>query len=353
MTTKPVIGTFSSVGDTAWTKTDGTQLGAVNGTTGAWTVGPSGFTGTHPVNGSMILTGAIDVTTTGGGSNGGVKIRDYPGDPGNAYLQFVNNAANSQYSALRASNGLLSSSTFISAPGLSTPIVRFNAGGGMAIQNTATTQIGNISEVGQLDIGANLAGGGTRIFHQMYAYGSTGAGGLIVSAPTGLANGEQVCVRASAGGVTALFGVNKSVLQAQHWPFLQLDSIGFGLAYYWTDSSLQFRRSTDGNHIGTTNGTVVGDQTSDERLKQNITPTKYGLSTVLDLLPIDFEMDGVAKVGFGAQTTLPVIPEAVYDTGEVLEDSTKLAMSYTTIIPVLVKAIQELKAELDASRLRQ
>jgi len=36
MTTKPLIGSFSSVGDAAWTKTDGTSIGSANATNGQW-----------------------------------------------------------------------------------------------------------------------------------------------------------------------------------------------------------------------------------------------------------------------------------------------------------------------------
>jgi hypothetical protein len=102
--------------------------------------------------------------------------------------------------------------------------------------------------------------------------------------------------------------------------------------------------------VGTTGGTVVGDQTSDERLKVGIYDTTYGLDTILNLRPINFTMHGKNQVGFSAQHTRNHLPEAVYDTGEVIVEGeeNKLAMEYVQIIPVLTKAIQELSARLVA-----
>ncbi|HCX23975.1 MAG TPA: hypothetical protein DHN29_18785, partial [Cytophagales bacterium] len=122
---------------------------------------------------------------------------------------------------------------------------------------------------------------------------------------------------------------------------------------FWMDDSDVFRTSTSQAHIGTTSGTVIGAQTSDERLKKISTDAfKYGIDDVMNLVPIMFEDEsGFQKLGFGAQTTLPIIPEAVFDTKENAfedEDNTKLGMEYVQIVPVLVKAIQELSAKVEA-----
>jgi hypothetical protein len=119
--------------------------------------------------------------------------------------------------------------------------------------------------------------------------------------------------------------------------------------FFWVDNSDQFRTSTTASHIGTTSGTVVGTQTSDERTKDNIAACRYGLETVLCLKPIEYDQWGIHKVGFSAQETLKVIPEAVFDTKENIDDSenTKLGMEYVQIVPVLVKAIQEQQAQIE------
>ena len=61
------------------------------------------------------------------------------------------------------------------------------------------------------------------------------------------------------------------------------------------------------------------------------------------------------RLGFSAQQVKPIVPEAVYDTNEVIAEGepTKLAMYYTELVPVLVAAIKELSAEVDALKAAQ
>ena len=57
------------------------------------------------------------------------------------------------------------------------------------------------------------------------------------------------------------------------------------------------------------------------------------------------------NLGFGAQTTQPIIPESVIDTKMDWyddPDNTRLDMKINQIVPVLVKAIQELSAKVTA-----
>jgi hypothetical protein len=124
----------------------------------------------------------------------------------------------------------------------------------------------------------------------------------------------------------------------------------------WFDDADQMRVSSTASHIGTANGTLIGTQTSDERLKSNISPCSYGLSEINQLVPIEYDLEGVHEIGFGAQTTMPIIPEAVFNTMEnidpTIEDENpidpKLGMDYVRIIPALTKAVQELSAKVTA-----
>jgi hypothetical protein len=120
--------------------------------------------------------------------------------------------------------------------------------------------------------------------------------------------------------------------------------------YLWFDDTDDLIYSTSATNIGTTTGTVIGDQSSDERFKDNIRPYQSGLDAVLKLQPIAYDRNGVHEIGFGAQTTRPIIPEAVYDTGKQIEGETDtaLAMKYVRIIPALVNAIKELSAKVEA-----
>lgn len=93
-----------------------------------------------------------------------------------------------------------------------------------------------------------------------------------------------------------------------------------------------------------TNGTI---NTSDRNLKKNIQPISYGLSTVNSMKPSSYiwidNSDNRTHLGFIAQDLHHLIPEAVY----IDEASNTYGVSYTELIPVLVKAIQELSEKVE------
>jgi len=104
------------------------------------------------------------------------------------------------------------------------------------------------------------------------------------------------------------------------------------------------------------NGTI---QTSDIRLKEDISDMPYGLEEVLQLRPITYRwknkpLDG-RKIGLVAQELKQVIPEVV-KTGEFVVDENgnkkweefkTMGVYYADLIPVLIKAIQEQQHEIE------
>jgi hypothetical protein len=88
---------------------------------------------------------------------------------------------------------------------------------------------------------------------------------------------------------------------------------------------------------------------SDKRLKEQIIDTKYGLSTVLSLRPVDYKMikDGNAQVGFIAQEVREIIPEVISGIEGDLQKGETLGISYGNLVPVLTKAIQEQQAKMN------
>jgi hypothetical protein len=114
---------------------------------------------------------------------------------------------------------------------------------------------------------------------------------------------------------------------------------------------------------------------SDERVKENITNIDIGLDCILAMRPVRFKykeiMGGLNGIGFVAQEMKLVLPDVVYgeednwkiipeipnklnDDGNVIkrgrpeESVDHLTVGQTEIIPVLVKAIQELSAKVTA-----
>ena len=132
---------------------------------------------------------------------------------------------------------------------------------------------------------------------------------------------------------------------------------------FYMDNNTNLRVNYGNSNIGTSNGTVVGSQSSDIRNKNLVGDgtVSYGLSEVLQLNPIKYQYkkELVDRIGFSAQQVEPIIPESVYDTkqdqdneGNTVSGDTIKAMYYVDLIPVLVNAIKELKAENDALKKR-
>ena len=97
---------------------------------------------------------------------------------------------------------------------------------------------------------------------------------------------------------------------------------------------------------------------SDRRIKSNIVDIEYGLSTIMAMQPRRYTVtaNGVNSIGFIAQELKTVLPEAVvgeeipFDDADTPQERSSKTMGIAKdhIIPVLVKAIQELKAEVDS-----
>ena len=90
-------------------------------------------------------------------------------------------------------------------------------------------------------------------------------------------------------------------------------------------------------------GQVAFSSASDRRIKKHIVNTKYGLNTVLKLRPVDYQLkaNSLEQIGFIAQELRFIVPEAVIGIEGDLRKGETLGLTYTALIPVLTKAIQE------------
>ncbi len=94
--------------------------------------------------------------------------------------------------------------------------------------------------------------------------------------------------------------------------------------------------------------TGTSSQGSDSRIKENIKSLENGLETVLKLRPCTFDRtdsDRKGDLGFIAQEIEKVLPQLIYTT-QYQGFSDFKTVDYISIIPILTKAIQELKQEI-------
>ena len=101
--------------------------------------------------------------------------------------------------------------------------------------------------------------------------------------------------------------------------------------------------------VTTIGGQVTWTTNSDIRIKKNIRDTRYGLSTVMQLRPVEYTLisSDLKQVGFIAQEVNKLVPEVVTGTEGDLEKGEILGITYANLVAVLTKAIQEQQKQID------
>ena len=77
------------------------------------------------------------------------------------------------------------------------------------------------------------------------------------------------------------------------------------------------------------------------------------MAAVMAMRPVSYELiatPGPVHLGLIAQEVQPIVPEVVDGS---TEGEDRLSLNYSELIPVLIKAIQELQAEVEALKAGQ
>jgi hypothetical protein len=100
---------------------------------------------------------------------------------------------------------------------------------------------------------------------------------------------------------------------------------------------------------GDGSGGVVYQTSSDARLKENVVDTRYGLEDIMQVKVRDFNFIGSdsTTTGFVAQELYEAYPVAVSVGSDYVEEE-PWGVDYGRLTPLLVQAVQDLKAENDA-----
>jgi trimeric autotransporter adhesin len=139
----------------------------------------------------------------------------------------------------------------------------------------------------------------------------------------------------TAIGATATFGANN---------LSNATAVGFGATASASNSV----------RLGNASVTVIGGQVawtaaSDSRIKKNIVNSTYGLATVLKLRPVEYNLtsNDLKQVGFIAQEVQKLVPEVVTGKEGDLSKGEILGITYSNLVPVLTKAIQEQQKQIE------
>jgi len=268
--------------------------------------------------------------------------------------------------------------------------------------NSSSTTNGSVKITGGVGIAKNLNVGGNLGFTSTTQSTSTTTGALIISGGVGIAKNLY------AGGVLNIAGVStfqSNVTFQNNAYFGDNNTIYLGdgsdLAIYHNGSNsyiddqgtgsliiktnnLSIRNTADTEQLANfaqngaatlyynssaklatsnTGVTVTGDMTatldviafaSDERLKTNIQPLENALDKVLALSGFTYNFNEIGEslgfdttttyVGVSAQQVQAVLPEAVKPAPA---DPNYITVQYEKLVPLLIEAIKELKAEID------
>ncbi len=187
-----------------------------------------------------------------------------------------------------------------------------------------------ITSIGDLLVGATVTGGAR--FYSVADSASQGSGYFRNTATSGITS-DQVQIGVSQGSGTG-------------YHFIRAYSSVF------TTPAVQFAVRGDGT-VYAQNTTI--QSLSDARVKENVRDSSDGLATITALRPVRFDFkeghgnNRKNQLGFIAQEVEVVFPDAVDIAGDKDENGDPYkSVGPGALIPVLVKAIQELKAEFDA-----
>jgi hypothetical protein len=243
-----------------------------------------------------------------------------------------------------------------------------NAGTGDPSERMRIITNGNVginitSPYGKLDVGGSIALNGRPVIDnsssELYIGGITGVSGRgidIISLWTGntermrISSSGLVYINTTAGSGT----LNLKAQSAGNIIRLQNINNGDGSIYgYGTSTTFNYGFNTysvaDAFYLyNSGNYDFAGSDVSDRRLKENINTIDYNATEkLMQLVPKSYNMikhPDTKRNGFIAQEVQKILPDLI--TGTESEDD-YLGLDYNGLLAIAVKAIQELKAEVD------
>lgn len=332
-----------------YTGTGTSKTAIANPTASGWTIAATtGFT-TTKVDITAPSTGGPHTFSVALSTNPNGTVRNGAALTSNAVIVGSGNNDVSTSAVSVSGNQMTNALGSVSAPSYSftgdTNTGIYSAGADQVNIATAGTMAASISSTGQFSLGQASPAGA---YDHLVTNGTAAGGFTSFKTSTVLNEGTASTARFFNGPST-----NKMEIGVTRQPGLQAagyasfaPSSGTSV-HLWANSTGSLNYSTSIGNVGSNLGSTIAS-TSDERLKTNKETCPYGLAEVMQLEPLRYTLYEKTELGFGAQTTQEIIPEAVYNTYDLLDPNDpesppdKLNMSYFMITPVAVKAIQDL-----------
>jgi hypothetical protein len=189
---------------------------------------------------------------------------------------------------------------------------------------------------------------GTNVVSPAYTFPSTvnSVGGFIGSLTGTASNATNATNATNLTGGTMAASVASITSAAPTLAFTDTDGLDYSIVvnsnvFYVLNQSGSAVIQTDqsGNFTATANVTAY----SDERLKSDIRTLPAALDTVDQLRGVSFVKDGKANIGVIAQEVQKVLPQLVHEGADGY-----LSVAYGNLVGVLIEAVKELRAEVNA-----
>jgi len=222
----------------------------------------------------------------------------------------------------------------------------------LRLRNTSTTSGGltNLSFYSYVSAFGGVTGNAAEICLLATNFSNTGSGSLLFKTTSSITTVAPVeRMRITDGGTVQVggWGTGADVC-------LRINGNSNGQVAFFNHNGqlyIPFLDAGVGTTLVLTSGGFINKLSSSRRYKKDIEPIDIGLDFIMSLNPIKFNVksDGLAQVGFVAEEFPDerLVSFSQVDIKDASKGLQRESINYAQIVAPLVKAIQELKAELD------